>query len=73
MDRTAADLEANIDEAAEQTQAVIGAVGGRVEGAIEDAPLQTANVVQSVCLLGTGAPPPFALKEERGQLVSGAE
>ena len=48
MDRTAADLEANIDEAAEQTQAVIGAVSERLEGAIEDAPRQTASVVQSV-------------------------
>ena len=51
MDRTAADLEANIDEAAEQTQAVIGAVGERVEGAIDDAPRQTASVVQSVRLM----------------------
>lgn len=48
VDRTAADLEANIDEAAEQTQAVIGAVSERLEGAIEDAPRQTASVVQSV-------------------------
>ena len=48
MDRTAAELEDNIDRAAEQTQAVIGAVGERLEGAIEDAPRQTASVVQSV-------------------------
>ena len=48
MDSTAADLEANIDQAAEQTQAVISAVSERLEGAIEDAPRQTASVVQSV-------------------------
>lgn len=48
VDKTAAELEDNIDQAAEQTQAVIGAVGERVEGIIEDAPRQTANVVQSV-------------------------
>lgn len=59
MDRTAAELEANIDEAAEQTQAVIGAVGERVEGAIEDAPRQTANVVQSVRLPGMAALSPL--------------
>ena len=60
VDRTAAELEANIDEAAEQTQAVIGAVGERVEGAIEDAPRQTANVVQSVRLPSMGALSPLS-------------
>ena len=63
VDRTAAELEANIDEAAEQTQAVIGAVGERMEGAIEDAPRQTANVVQSVRLPGMGALSPLPLEK----------
>ena len=48
MDRTAASLESNIDQAAEQTQAAIGVVGERVEGLIDEAPRQTASVVQSV-------------------------
>ena len=48
MDRTAAELESNIDRAAEQTQATIGVVGERVEGLIDEAPRQTASVVQSV-------------------------
>ena len=68
VDRTAAELEANIDEAAKQTQAVIGAVGERVEGAIEDAPRQTANVVQSVRLPGMGALPPRPLNKQGSQL-----
>lgn len=48
VDRTAAQLESNIDQAAEQTQAAIGAVGERMEGLIDEAPRQTASVVQSV-------------------------
>ena len=48
MDRTAASLESNIDQAAEQAQATIGVVGERVEGLIDEAPRQTASVVQSV-------------------------
>ena len=48
MDRTAASLESNIDQVAEQTQATIGVVGERVEGLIDEAPRQTASVVQSV-------------------------
>ena len=68
VDRTAAELEANVDEAAEQTQAVIGAVGERVEGAIEDAPRQTANVVQSVRLPGMGALFPLSPNKEKSQL-----
>ena len=55
MDETAAQLESNIDQAAGQTQAAIGAVGERVEGLIDEAPRQTASVVQSVS--APGRPP----------------